>query len=219
MAFQLTYPLLALSIQRNTNRVGDEKLISLIPEIVSKSEAELSRACATRLEQESFVNGQFAAVSQSILDKPFQWASANDFFISTSDMAADPLSKRVSLELRVRGTMRLYWPNDSLLARPQFYADYGATRWLILPPVDKLYFYEISYKNRVTPIDDTNQTNWLTYTAPDAFENLCIANAWFSLDNAQQGAIYRSLYEANLSTILREQNLRNADVQQLRSKE
>ncbi len=81
-----------------------------------------------------------------------------------------------------------YWPNLTKKGAPEFYANHDATNWLIIPPPDQAYNYEIESEKRVLPIKTLTNT-WLGDNWPDLLFYACCLEAGVFDQDARTPAV------------------------------
>jgi hypothetical protein len=97
--------------------------------------------------------------------------------------------------------LRSYWPNESLTEEPVFYADYNYTNWLILPPPDEEYPFEVLYYELPVLLDDENQTNWLTDYAPQVLLYASLLEATPFLKNDERIPVWQQMYDRSAAML------------------
>jgi hypothetical protein len=170
----MTYNSLVSDIEQWLNTTNAET-IAQIPNFIELTHQEICREYVN-LGYEQYVNGAFIGGAQSggaVIPKPARWRR-NISFTYGSGTNFNTVN---SLELRSYEYVRDYAQDPTVLAPPLFYADYGFTHWLIGPTPDDNYPFQIGYLEMPVPINENQQTNWLTDYAPDAllWGSLCKA--------------------------------------------
>jgi hypothetical protein len=90
---------------------------------------------------------------------------------------------------------RMFWPDQTQVAPPQFYSDYDYQHWLITPTPDINYPAEIVYSQLPPMLDQTNQTNWLTNWAPEALLYRTLYETEAFLKNDERMATWKAYYD------------------------
>ena len=90
---------------------------------------------------------------------------------------------------------RSYWPNQTDVAQPEFYADYNYTNWLVVPTPDVAYPIEILYYELPALLDDQVQTNWLTNFAPNLLLYGTLLEATPYLKNDERIPTWMNFYQ------------------------
>jgi hypothetical protein len=112
---------------------------------------------------------------------------------------------------------RQYWPQVTGNAPPRFYSDYDFNNWLITPPPDQAYPFEVLSHVRIQPLDSSSQTNWLTANAPNVILNACMLEAQLWLKNYQQSQVWQQTYDSSISALEAEDFVRAKDRTQVRN--
>ena len=148
-----TYNNLVTSVEAYLERT-DATTIAYIPTFIMLAEQVL----AADLKFLGNLNvGNFTLVpGQSVIQKPARWHK-------TVSMNMTVAGDRQPLFLRKYEFMREYWPSTTETDVPKYYGDYDYTHWLVAPTPDLAYSMEVSYYERVQPLDSTKQTNWFIY--------------------------------------------------------
>lgn len=163
----MTYNSLVENTKQYLNTTNAET-IAQIPNAIELTEQEVCREYVN-LGYEQYVNGAFIGGAQqggAVIPKPARWRRNISFTYGTG---AGFNTVNV-LELRSYEYVRNYASNVTTLAPPLFYADYGFLHWLIGPTPDDDYPFQIAYLEMPVPINENQQTNWLTNYAPDVYQ-------------------------------------------------
>ena len=143
--------------------------------------------------------GTFTPASNTVA-KPAYWRETVSFSYNNGTTIV-PLLPR-SYEYA-----RQFWPQVTGSAPPRFYSDYDFNNWLITPPPDQAYTFEILSYVRIQPLDSSSQTNWITANAPQVLLNACMLESQLWLKNFAQSKVWEETYIKSLDSINRE-NLR-----------
>jgi hypothetical protein len=136
----------------------DATVDAQIPALINLAE----RNIATALKIQGFitvVNTNFVQ-SVSIYTKPVRWRETISMHFGV-DQTRTPIYPR-SYEY-----CRYFWPDDTFVGEPKFYADYDYEHWLIVPTPMVAYNVEIVYYEQPPLLDASTSTNWLTIYAPN----------------------------------------------------
>lgn len=193
MATTLTYDTLKQDVQRYLERGGslaaDPIVFEQIPRLINLAERRIAR--------ELKIQGFIAVVTdtlvpgQSVYPKPDRWRDTVSINVGTGTANAN----RTFLLPRAYEYLRSFWPNESLTATPQFYADYNYTNWLLAPTPDQAYPIEVLYYELPRLLDDTTQTNWLTEYAPQLLLYATLLEATPFLKNDERIATWQGFYD------------------------
>lgn len=204
MAFSLTYTTLVDQIT-SYNENASPKFLAQIPVFINNAENRV----ATDLKQQGFqavVTGVMTVgANGAVLPKPAFWRETVSFYYK------DPVLGWQSIALRALEWCKNFWPKQASVAAPRYYADYNAQNFLVAPSPDAAYPFELAYYARLEPLDSTNQTNWLTFNAPQVLLYACLLEAAIWLKNGDLVAQYQAQYNDQKSAVLQENLERLAD--------
>jgi hypothetical protein len=141
-----------------------------------------------------------------VIEKPARWRKTVSMNIVVN-------GQRKPVLLRKYEYLREYWPNATQQEEPKFYADYDYNHWLVAPTPDDDYAFEVSYYDRVQPLDSSNQTNWFTEYAPQALLYGCLLQAMPFLKNDSRVPLWQQLYVSAVNSLKTEDVSRIADRQ------
>ena len=106
---------------------------------------------------------------------------------------------------------RSFWPDQSLVAPPKFYADYGYLNWLISPTPDQNYPFTLAYLETPQVIDITYQSNYLTEFMPEVLLKAVLLEAMLDLKNDERIPIVEAEYVKAISSWNSKDELRKVD--------
>lgn len=188
-AATLTYTSLSKQLISYTERVDDAAFAAQIPYIIMMAENRI----ATDLKQQGFqsvVDGKFTASSSGAsFAKPAYWRETISFNY------LDPVLGWQPLRLRSLEYLKNFWPLQSSLGAPRFYADYNFTNFLVAPSPGTAYPFELVYYARLDPLSSDNQTNWLTVNAPQCLMYAALLEAYIWTKNTAKVAEFQSHYD------------------------
>jgi hypothetical protein len=198
-----TYNNLVTSVEAYLERT-DATTIAYIPTFIMLAEQVL----AADLKFLGNLNvGNFTLVpGQSVIQKPARWHK-------TVSMNMTVAGDRQPLFLRKYEFMREYWPSTTETDVPKYYGDYDYTHWLVAPTPDLAYSMEVSYYERVQPLDSTNQTNWFTQYAPQAMLYGTLLQAMPFLKNDERLQMWQAQYSQIITALKEEDKSRIGDRQ------
>ena len=196
MATTVTYATLQQDVQRYLERgatyASDPVVYEQIPRLITLAERRISR----ELKIQGLINVVTTVLSQgvSVYDKPDRWRETVSINVNTA-------SGRKFLFTRDYEYLRCYWPDESLTAEPEFYADYDYSHWLVAPTPDADYDAEVLYYELPPLLDDATQTNWLTEYAPEMLLYGTLLEATPFLKNDERIATWQGMYDRAASMI------------------
>jgi len=199
MATTMTFTTLQQDVRRYLERgatlAEDAIVYEQIPRLINLAERRIAR----ELKIQGFINvvTDTMIVGQSVYQKPDRWRDTVSINIGTG--ATNDVRK--FLLSRSYEYARTYWPDESLTEEPVFYADYNYTNWLILPPPDEVYPFEVLYYELPVLLDDANQTNWLTEYAPQVLLYAALLEATPFLKNDERIPVWQQMYDRSAAML------------------
>lgn len=188
-----TFAILQTDVQRYLERgsslESDPVVFEQIPRLINLAE----RRCARELKVQGFINvvTDNFIVGQSVYAKPDRWRETISMNIGTGASK----NVRKSLFTRAYEYLRAFWPDDSLTAEPQYYADYNYSNWLIAPTPSDTFPFEVLYYELPVLLDDANQSNWLTEYAPELLLYATLLEATPFLKNDERIGTWQTMYD------------------------
>jgi hypothetical protein len=205
MSAALTYTELVAQIPGYCERPNDAALIAQLPMLIMLAENRI----ATDMKQQGFqsvVSGAFTVGSMgAVVAKPAFWRETISFNYK------DPVLGWKPIKMRALEYLKNFWPLQSQMNPPRFYADYNFQNFLIAPSPDVAYPFELAYYARLEPLDATNQTNWLTLNAPQCLLYACILETQLWLKNTAKAQEWEAHYAAAKQGLMQETAERLAD--------
>ncbi len=186
MAYVLTFNSLQEDLRRYLERgftdASDPIVYEQLPRLINLAERRIS----TELKLQGFIRAITTnlAAGVSVYEKPDRWRDTVSMTLN-----GQPIFGR-SYEY-----LKSYWPTESQLGSPEFYADYDYNHWLIAPTPSASGTLEILYYEMPQLLDDSNQTNWLTTFAPGALLYASLLEATPFLKNDERVPMWQGLYD------------------------
>lgn len=137
--------------------------------------------------------------AQDVIDKPARWHK-------TVSMNVTVAGEKRSIFLRPYEYLRTYWPDSTQTDVPEYYADYDYTHWLVAPTPADDYAFEVTYYERIQPLDSSNQTNWFTIYAPQALLYGSLLQAMPFLKNDERMQMWQAQY-TNIMNVLKAEDV------------
>ena len=191
MAYTMTYDSLLVDLRRYLERgftlADDPYVYEQLPRLINMAERRIARD----LKIQGFivaVTNTFTA-GTSTYQKPDRWRD-------TISMTVKSGTEMSPVFTRSYEYCRGYWPDPTQTGKPEFYADYDYTHWLIVPTPDTTYTAEILYYQLPQLLDDTHQTNWLTEYAPNLLLYGALLEATPFLKNDDRIQTWQNFYQA-----------------------
>ena len=199
MASALTYSSLLTDLQSYFER-SDSPFIDQLPRFVMMAENRIS----AEAKPLGFLRTVDSTLNGNTLVKPARWRR-------TKSMSIVVGGQRKFLKDREFEYCVSYWPDDAATAAPEFYADMDYEHFFIAPTPNAAYPLRMQYYERPVPLDETNQTNWLTQYAPQVLLYACLMEAAPWLKVSERLPEFQSLYQAALGAITKEDSERLID--------
>lgn len=198
----LTYDSLTSTVLQYLER-KDAAVVEAIPTFISLAEFEVAQEIKT-LGQLQVANATMT-MGNPILQKPARWRK-------TVSMNVLVGGKKQPVYLRKYEYLENYWPDNTQVDVPLYYADTDWEHWYIAPTPASNYTFEVLYYERIAPLSSTNQTNWLTQNAPNAMLFGTLLQAMPFLKNDQR-TIFQQKYTEALQALKAEDVARVGDRQ------
>lgn len=181
----------------------DTTVFEQLPRLINLAERDIART----LKIQGFINvvTSVMAAGTSVYAKPDRWRDTIDINRATAAGG----NVRTFLFPRSYEYCRIYHPDSSVQAAPEFYADYDYNNWLFSPTPDAAYPYEVLYYELPALLDASNQTNWLTDHAPNALLHAALLQATRFLKDDARIPVWQQNYDSDL------QKLNGEDLQKI----
>ena len=190
-------------LERGASAVTDPIVYAQIPNLITLAERRISRDLKIQGFQTVVVTNLQAGVA--VLPKPDRWRETISMNIGTG------LNNNTRAQVFTRDYeyCRSYWPDETEVDQPLFYADYNYSNWLLVPTPDQDYPIEILYYELPALLDENNQTNWLTEFAPNLLLYATLLEATPFLKNDERIPVWQGMYAQAA------QALQNEDMQKV----
>lgn len=202
MAYVMTFTSLVADIQAYIARgyPTDSTVYAQIPHLIAMAEKDINRTLKPQ-GFEMYVTSTFiASASGAVIQKPDRWRET--FFWSMG--TGTGYATRKTIFPRSLPFLRDYWPDPTQLGEPKYYGDYGFQNWLVAPSPALAYPFEVGYYSLLVPLDDANQTNWLTKYAPDLLLFATLLQAAPFLKGDERIPTWEKMYGNSAATLMNE---------------
>jgi hypothetical protein len=170
MSFVFTFNTIVEKVVEEVQR-RDDQFISNIPVFITLAIVSLSRKLHI-LGTKKFYSGTLIA-GEPYYPKPNLWLSNTNFAIQYRDpLTAGGTTFNSTKQLKQRSIEYCwkYAPNPQEVGEPKYYAsDYNYEFYAVVPTPDQNYPFTVGYYAFPDGLDATQQTNFFTLYAPDAF--------------------------------------------------
>lgn len=201
----LTYNSLVTKLISYTERFGDTAMIDNIPFFVLMAQSRISNDLNILGMQQTVTGAMQAGVN--IIQKPSRWLRTISFTISDPDYSYEVMT----LQKRTLEYVKNYSINSEELAKPEFYSDQTFDSFYIGSTPDKAYPYELVYHELLEPLDETNQSNWITQRVPHLLFYACLREAYVFFMSEEKATYYVQDYEKALAAIKQQDEMGTAD--------
>lgn len=184
--YSMTYDSLLDDVRRYLERgftaESDQIVYEQLPRLITLAERRIAR----ELKIQGFIRAVTTPLSigVAVYLKPDRW---RDTISMTLD--GKPIFSRAYEYLRS------YWPDESQVGTPEFYADYDYQHWLIAPTPDTAKTLEILYYEQPRFLGEDFQTNWLTDYVPDLLLYATLLEAAPFLKNDERVQVWQTMYD------------------------
>jgi hypothetical protein len=181
-------------LERGSGTV-DPTVFNQFPKLINNAEREINY----RLKLQGDITPVQATFTPgvAVYAKPDRWRRT----ISMNYGALTNLNYRTGIFPRAYEYVRAYWPDDTVLAPPEFYADYGYQHWIVCPTPDLAYPWEINYYRLPALLDQTNTTNWITQYVPQTLLYRTLLECAPFIKNDDRMPTWEGLYETSLGAL------------------
>lgn len=199
----MNYNTLTEQIKSYANR-SDALFTTQIPNFIQQGINRIYSE-AKNIGFEIIINGDIAENAFDI-NKPANWRETTSFELYTEDQTFSKFLLPRSYEF-----CKSYWPNQSLISEPEFYADYNDyNKFFISPTADKDYKYKLVYLG--VPLFNTeNGENFLTRRYPRLLFYACMLEAMPFLKDDERLGQFEQLYASSLTDINQDSASRYVD--------
>jgi hypothetical protein len=168
MPTQMTFTSLQSDVQGYLQRgtAADSLVYAQLPKLINNAERRIARELKVLGFQTPITTTLQPGVNGQVVAKPDRWRATISMVYGALN-AAGAYNVRTPIFPRAYEYIRAYWPDDSVLGPPKFYADYDYSNWLIGPTPDLPYPVEIQCWMLPALLDANNQTNWTSNYCPD----------------------------------------------------
>ena len=186
MSYSMTYDSLLQDLRRYLERgftaESDAIVYEQLPRLITLGERRIAR----ELKIEGFIRAEQTPLQPGVAVylKPDRWRDTVSMSVDNAPVFA-----------RSYEYIRNYWPDESQLGTPKYYADYDYQHWIIAPTPVAASTWEILYYEQPRFLGDDFQTNWLTEYAPDLLLYAALLEATPFLKNDERIGTWQALYD------------------------
>lgn len=187
-------------LDRGQNLADDPTVFTQLPRLINLAERRVARD----LKIQGFIKAVTTSLTAGVYayPKPDRWRRTVSINFGRNPAVPGMIGNtRTPLFARSYEYCRNYWPDDTVRAQPEFYADYEYDFWLIAPTPDADYPMEIIYYEMPRLLDDTFQSNWLTERAPNLLLYACLLEMAPFLRNDERIPVWGQMYAEALASL------------------
>ena len=195
----MTYDSLKSDLMNYCER-DDPPFTEQLPRFIQLAENRI----ASESKPLGFVRTVSGHLNGNVLSKPIRWRRTKNLCLIVG-------AERKYLYSRGYEYLRAYWPDQSKVDVPYYYADYDYEHLFIAPTPDLQYQFEMQYYELPEQLSDTNQTNWTTQYAPQLILYASLMEAMPFLKTSERIQEFQGLYDRALAAVTKEDQLRAID--------
>lgn len=187
MAFALNYTSLLSTISDYLER---DDLTASIPVFIRLAEKKCSRILKAQLATLTVTDA--LTINSPLVTKPQRWVENLSFSVQV-DGQVIPLKKRS------RETIQTMYPDTTVIGTPKYYAEWQENYFYIGPTPADAYPFELVVYQEPVPLDNNNQTNYLTDNAPDLMIYSTLLEAEGYLKNDERVPLWKAARDEIIS--------------------
>lgn len=209
MASSMTFNSLQEDLRAYLERgsVDDQTVFAQLPKLINQAERRISRAIKILGFQRPLTNS-FTAGSP-LIPKPDRWRETISFNYGNYNVNTGQYTKRTPIYCRGYEFIRSFWPDDSVVGKPKYFADYDYNTWLVAPTPDQAYPFEVMMWEMPALLDENNQQNWIAIYAPEVLLYSALLECAPFLKNDDRIPTWTTLFSDGMKA------LSNEDVQDM----
>lgn len=210
MAAALTFSTLTAQLKLDLERgqAGDADAIAQIPHWIMLAEKNIAAEAKPEGFERWIVSDAAIAANTTVVQKPVRWRKT----ISLAHLTQPGYTVKTYLKERVKEYLEVIYPNSATTAAlPRFWASFGPNHFLILPAPSAVFKLALGYYEELQPLDDANQTNWLTQFAPQVLLYRCLMEAMVALKNDERLPTWQAMYGAGVKALMGEDFSKSQD--------
>lgn len=166
MATYVTYDTLISDLQtylERGNSVTDSQVYNQLPRLINAAERKIVQFMKLQGSLEVLVDPAGLPINSPVITKPDRWRQT----VSMNYGTGTTNNSRAPIRPRSYEYLRFYWPDDSQVGPPVFYADYDLLHWVVAPTPDQTYPLEVLCYMQPPLLDSTNQSNFFSEYTPN----------------------------------------------------
>lgn len=181
---------------------ADVTVFNQLPKLINNAERRISRALKILGFQRPLTNS-FTGGSP-LLPKPDRWRETISFNYGLWNVNTGQYTKRAQLFARSYEFIRSFWPDDSVVGQPRYYADYDFNNWIVAPTPDQAYPFEVMIWEMPALLDANNTQNWISIYAPEVLLYSALLECAPFLKNDDRIPTWEKLFGIGMTTLSNE---------------
>lgn len=186
MSYSMTYDSLLDDLRRYLERgftaESDAIVYEQLPRLITLGERRIAR----ELKVQGFIRPVTATLQPglAVYQKPDRWRDTISMNIAGRPLFGRPYE-----------AARGYWPDESQVGTPEYYADYDYGHWLLVPTPAAAQTLEVLYYEQPRFLGPDFQTNWITEYAPDLLLYASLLEAAPFLKKDERIQTWQAMYD------------------------
>jgi hypothetical protein len=184
-------------LERGASATTDQTVFNQLPRLLNAAERKLAQYLKILGQIEVFVDPVGLTAGSNVVTKPDRWRKT----VSMNYGTGASKNSRKSLYPRSLEYCQAYWPDDSQVAPPTFYADYDQYHWLIVETPDQTYPLQALCYMLPVLLDSANQQNFWSIQAPNALLYGALLEATPFLKDDPRLPLWQNMWQAELTSL------------------
>lgn len=180
-----------------------------IPTFIRFAEKKVARILKSQLATTTVTDNLTA--NSPLVTKPARWIETLSFTVLSGTNVS-------VLKKRSRETIQAMFPNQATAALPQYYAEWQQNYFYLGATPDQAYNFELVIYQEPIPLDNSNQTNYLTEIAPDLMLYSTLLEAEGYLKNDDRLPVWKAARDECVQQLVGLDMSRQSDRQENRKK-
>lgn len=180
----------------------DVKVFAQLPQLINQAERRIARGLKILGFQRPLTNS-FTGGSP-LVSKPDRWRETISFNYGNFNVNTGQYTKRTPLFPRSYEFIRSFWPDDSVVGQPRYFADYDFNTWVVAPTPAQSYPFEVLLWELPALLDDSNQQNWISIYAPETLLYSALLECTPFLKNDDRIPTWKGFFDEGMTALSNE---------------
>lgn len=187
----MTYDELKERIKYITTKGNEPSFVAQLPAIIEDGQRE-AQLRLNILQSQETVSGLILPGTRLIV-KPYNWL----YSVAMEVFNPDENLKYYPMKRRVNGYVQRIQDNNTNVGIPEYYSNEAQDQMFLFAPyaaplqTSEAYPYTLHYHVLISPLNETNQQNWLTKTYSTILLQACLYYAFLNLRNMTVAAFHK----------------------------